>query len=98
MTVYKRNGRRRQYNGDGLPFDVSVTSPPPQYLGRFQLDPRTHNGDIVEHDGRQFVVNTVRMRYKYSQGRYRMVGKAIEVKSLARKSIETFLERALRDS
>jgi len=54
MTVY-RKGSKKPYNGDLLPFDVCVVSPPPKYLGRFQLDPRTHCGDIVEHDGNQFL-------------------------------------------
>ncbi|KAI0560187.1 hypothetical protein FGB62_122g037 [Gracilaria domingensis] len=99
MHVYKKRGQKRECSqGDMLPFDVSIGTPPPEHLGRFRLDPRTHCGDIVEHEGRHFVVKSVRMRYKYLQGKYRMIGKAIEVKSLARKSIEAYLEKALRES
>lgn len=97
MTMF-RKGTRRPYKGDLLPFDVSVVSPPPSYLGRFQLDPRTHCGDVLEHDGQQFVVKKVRMQYKYSAGAYKMVKKTIEVKSLARKALESYLERVLRES
>lgn len=99
MHVYKKRGQRREASqGDLLPFDVSIGTPPPEYLGRFKLDPRTHCGDIVEHAGRHFVVKSVRMRYKYLQGQYKMIGKAIEVKSLARKAIESYLEKAYQDS
>lgn len=97
MRVY-RKGTRRLYTGDLLPFDVQITSPPPSFLGRFRLDPRTHCGDVVEHDGRQFVVKRVRMQYKYTAGSYRVVRKSIEVKSLARKVLETYLERVLDES
>lgn len=97
MRVY-RKGTRRLYTGDLLPFDVEVISPPPMYLGRFQLDPRTHCGDVVEHNGSQFVVKRVRMRYKFTAGSYRVVRKCIEVKSLARKALETYLERVLHES
>lgn len=97
--MYKKRGQRREASqGDLLPFDVSIGTPPPEYLGRFKLDPRTHCGDIVEHAGRHFVVKSVRMRYKYLQGQYKMIGKAIEVKSLARKAIESYLEKAYQDS
>lgn len=97
MTVYQKNGRQRR-GMDELPFDVSIISPPPRYLGRFQLDPSTHCGDIVEHDGNHFEVKVVRLRYKFSQGRYRVVGKKIEVKSLARKAIEIYLEQKFNQS
>lgn len=91
MTVYSKNGRRRQ--GGELPFDVCVVSPPRRHLGTFQLDPLTHCGDIIDHGGQQFEVKVVKFKYKYTQGRYRIIGKCIEVKSLARKAIEIFLER-----
>lgn len=96
MSVYRSNGRRRPA-GD-LPFDVSVVSPPPRYLGRFQLDPHTHCGDILEHEGHHFEVKVVRMRYRLQQGRYQVISKAIEVKSLARKVIEVYLERKFENS
>lgn len=96
MKVFRKG--KKQYQGDLLPFDVSVVSPPPTYLGRFKLDPRTHCGDVVEHDGQQFVVKKVRMQYKYSAGAYKMVKKTIEVKSLARKALESYLEKVLKDS
>lgn len=96
MSVYRQNGRKRPIGE--LPFDVSVVSPPPRYLGRFQLDPQTHCGDIVEHDGHHFEVKVVRMRYRFQQGGFRVVSKAIEVKSLARKAIELYLEHTLKQS
>eukprot|EP00177_Eucheuma_denticulatum_P000006 GFKZ01000015.1.p3 GENE.GFKZ01000015.1~~GFKZ01000015.1.p3 ORF type:complete len:167 (+),score=21.42 GFKZ01000015.1:969-1469(+) len=97
MRVFRR-GAHRHDSSDLLPFDVKVISPPPRRLGRFQLDPRTHCGDIVEHAGRHFVVKSVSMQYKYSAGAYRVVRKTIEVKSLARKAIEVYLERIMHDS
>lgn len=97
MNVYNKSGRQR-HSSDLLPFHVSVVSPPPKYLGRFRLDPRTHCGDIVEHDGAHFEVKVVRLRYKYIRGQYQVVGKVIEVKSLARNAIEAYLERTLRES
>lgn len=97
MTLYQNIGRQRRGMQE-LPFDVSIISPPPRYLGRFQLDPSTHCGDIFEHDGNHFEVKVVRLRYKFSQGRYRVVGKKIEVKSLARKAIEVYLEQKFKQS
>lgn len=97
MKVF-RKGAKKQYHGDLLPFDVSVISPPPAYLGRFKLDPRTHCGDVVEHDGRHFVVEKVRMQHKYTAGAYKMVRKTIEVKSLGRKALESYLHKVLKDS
>ncbi|CDF39466.1 unnamed protein product [Chondrus crispus] len=97
MNVFRKPSRRPS-NGDVLPFDVSIVSPPPSYLGRFKLDPHTNCGDVVEHDGMHFVVKKVRMQYKYSAGAYKMVRKTIEVKSLARKALDSYLERVLRDS
>lgn len=97
MAVF-RKGKRRPQNGELLPFDVSIVSPPPTYLGRFQLDPHTHCGDVVEHDGHQFVVKRVCMQYKYSGGGYRVIRKTIEVNSLARKALESYLERVWNES
>lgn len=97
MTVHRKGGKK-SYNGDLLPFDVSTVTPPPKYLGRFRLDPHTHCGDIVEYDGIHFLVKRVRMLYKYTGGKHRMVRKKIEVKSLARKALESYLEKALEES
>lgn len=91
MAVYRRNGRPRPIGE--LPFDVSIITPPPRYLGRFQLDPLTHCGDILEHNGHHFEVKVVRVRYRFREGRYKVVGKAVEVKSLARKALEVYLEQ-----
>lgn len=99
MRVHRRNAKNKPYNGDLLPFDVTVISPPPAVLGRFRLDPRTHCGDIIEHNGRQFVVKRVRLHYRYDfNGKVIVYKKTIEIKSLARKSIESYLEKVLRDS
>lgn len=89
--------RRRQREQDLLPFDVNVITPPGHvYLGRFQLAARTHCGDIFEHEGRQFVVKRVTMHYRYAaDGRPQVFRKTIDVKSLARKALEAYLERVL---
>lgn len=92
------NGGRPKPPPQYVPFDVSVVSPPPRYLGRVELDPHTHCGDIVEYEGHHFEVKVVRLRYRLLRGRYRVVGKSIEVKSLARKAIEVYLERKYHDS
>lgn len=97
MTVY-REGAKKPLSGDLLPFDVQIVSPPPSFLGRFQLDPRTNCGDVVEHNGHHFVVKRVRLRYKYSGGTYQVFRKHIEVKSLARKALESYLERVWNES
>lgn len=93
MQVYRASSKRC-FSGDKLPFDVKIITPPPRHLGRFQLDARTHCGDVLEHGDSQFVVKSVRVRYKYSRGGYHVIGKQIEVKSLARKAIEVYLENA----
>lgn len=93
-----RKGKLRRVSGDLLPFDISIVSPPPMYLGRFQLDPYTHCGDVVEHNGHQFVVKRVRVQYKFSGGGYHVFRKKIEVKSLARKALESYLEKVWSES
>lgn len=94
MIVHRKSARR----ADSIPFSVSVISPPPRHLGTFKLDPATHCGDIVEHDGQQFEVKVVKLRYKYQQGKYRVIGKSIQVKSLARKAIEIYLDKKFQQS
>lgn len=82
-----------------LPFDVNIISPPPRRLGSFRMDPRTHCGDIVEHDGQAYSVRRVRMRYRYKRNEgLKVTRKTLEVKSLARKAVERFLKAALESS
>lgn len=51
---------------------------------------------MFEHEGRQFVVKRVTMHYRYgSDGRPRVFRKTIDIKSLARKALEAYLERVL---
>lgn len=98
LDVYRRGSRRRAYNGDLLPFDVTVVTPPPRTLGRFRLDARTHCGDVIEHAGAHFLVKSVTLHYRYGpDGRPNVVRKSIAVKTLARRALEMFLERALHD-
>ena len=94
----KRRVGRELSDGDLMPFDVKVVSPPPRYLGRFRLDPRTHCGDILDHGGQSYTVRQVRMRFQFRNGGVRVTKKTLDVKSLARKAIETFLEQTLRNS
>ena len=96
----KKPTRKSIPQEDMLPFDVNVISPPPRHLGSFLMDPRTHCGDIVEYDGQSYSVKSVRLRYRYrkNEGRPRVTKKTLEVKSLARKAIETFLERSFDHS
>jgi len=84
-------------NGDLLPFDVKVITPPARKLGRFNLDARTHCGDVIEHKSTHFVVKNVTMHYNYgSNGRPVVVRKTAGVKSLARRAVEQHLERSLQ--
>lgn len=99
MTVYRKSGKKLPFEGDALPFDVKVISPPPHMLGRFKLHPRTNCGDVIEHDAKSYVVKRVRCHYRLERsGSPKMFKKTIEIKSLARKSIESYLERTFRES
>lgn len=98
VHVHRKGGKRKPYKGDLLPFDVRIISPPPSLLGRFKLDSHTNCGDIITHNGAHFLVKRVRMHYHYTNGRVEMQRKTVEVTSLARKAIELYLEKVLKDS
>jgi hypothetical protein len=99
MSVYKNaTGRKLPFQGDELPFNVTVVSPPPHSLGQFMLNPRTNCGDVIEHDEKSYVVKRVICHYRLQFGRPQMFKKTIEIKSLARKSLESFLEKTFNES
>jgi hypothetical protein len=89
-----------RFDGDGLPFSVKIISPPPKYLGTFRLNPRTGCNDIIKHEECAYVVKRVRQHYHYDfdQGGFYMYKKTIEIKSLARKSLDQYLEKTLWES
>jgi hypothetical protein len=99
MEVFRR-GSIRPYHGDSLPFSVKIVSPPPKTLGTFQLNPRTSCGDIIRHNDCAYVVKRVSQHYQYNfqLGAAEMYKKSVEVKSIARKSLEQYLERTLQDN
>uniref|UniRef100_A0A7S3E7F6 Uncharacterized protein n=1 Tax=Rhodosorus marinus TaxID=101924 RepID=A0A7S3E7F6_9RHOD len=78
---------------DLLPFDVNVLTPPSRSLGRFRLDPRLNCGDIVDYEGTSYVVRRVRMHYAFRNGTFVVTRKTAEVKTMGRKSLESYLER-----
>lgn len=92
------SGQELSFRGDALPFDLKIISPPPRVLGRFMLNPRTNCGDVIEHEAKSYVVKRVRCHYRLERNGPTMFKKTVEIKSLARKSIESYLERTLRES
>ncbi|KAJ8908236.1 hypothetical protein NDN08_008327 [Rhodosorus marinus] len=78
---------------DLLPFDIDVLTPPSRRLGRFRLDPRLNCGDIIDYDGTSYVVRRVRMHYAFRNGTFVVTRKTAEVKTMGRKSLESYLER-----
>lgn len=92
------SGQELSFRGDSLPFDLRVISPPPHTLGRFMLSPRTSCGDVIEHDAKSYVVKRVRCHYRFERSGPTMFKKTVEIKSIARKSIENYLERTFRES
>jgi hypothetical protein len=89
-----------RFDGDGIPFSVKIISPPPKYLGTFRLNPRTGCNDIIKHEECAYVVKRVRQHYHYDfdQKGFYMYKKTIEIKSLARKSLDQYLDETLRES
>lgn len=65
-------------------FEVLDTSPPPQALGIVRLPKNTHNGDMIEIDGRNFVVQSVTTRYRLLKGRYIPDRRRLEVQTASR--------------
>lgn len=92
MTVLSRKKWPRD-NRDKLPFDVYVTTPPPYYLGQFMLDPRAHNGDILEYQEHAYVIKRTRLHYYYRNGEFRVGRKSVDVNTVARSHINNFLDR-----
>jgi hypothetical protein len=92
MTVFSRKKWPRD-NRDKLPFDVYVTTPPPYYLGQFMLDPRAHNGDILEYQDHAYVIKRTRLHYYYRNGEFRVCRKSVDVNTVARSHINSFLDR-----
>jgi len=98
MEVRRKGGAQYRRECDRLPFDVRVSSPPPRYLGRFHLDALTHGGDILEHDGQSYVVKSVVFHYALQNGKFVVHRKTAHVKSLARKSIDSYLNKLYKSS
>ncbi|BAM79168.1 hypothetical protein CYME_CMD094C [Cyanidioschyzon merolae strain 10D] len=92
MAVISRKKWPRD-NRDKLPFDVYVTTPPPYYLGQFKLDPRVHNGDILEFQNHAYVIKRTRLHYYYRNGEFRVGRKSVDVNTVARSHINSFLDR-----
>jgi len=93
--------RKLNRDVDKLPFEVMLISPGDtgsRLLGKFMLDPTTANGDMVEHDGNTYVVRKVIFHYTYKEGKFVVYKKTIEVKSLARKALETYLNQLYQSS
>lgn len=92
---------KRKWPRDGrelLPFEVHVASPPPTYLGEFMLDPRTHNGDLLEHNEKAYIVKRTRLHYFYRNGEFQVCRKSVDVNTVARSHVNSFLERVYRKS
>jgi len=98
MEVRRKGGSRYRRESDRLPFDVKVSSPPPRYLGRFRLDALTHGGDVLEHEGQSYVVKSVVFHYVMQNGKFVVNRKTVHVKSLARKSLDSYLNKLYKNS
>jgi len=85
-----------------VPYDVTVLPPPVVHLGRFLLPAKVDSGHLLrlgDGDGAQsYVVRGVRFRYALQGGRWRMTGKSVEVKTVARRVLEAHLEGVLGKS
>lgn len=88
--------------GPLVPYDVTVLPPPVVHLGRFLLPSKVDSGHLLrlgDGDGAQsYVVRGVRFRYALQGGRWRMTGKSVEVKTVARRVLEAHLEGVLGKS
>eukprot|EP00892_Ulva_mutabilis_P000697 jgi/Ulvmu1/10628/UM066_0007.1 len=65
----KRRRRQAKASKPGL-FEVVEVSPPPHSLGIHSLPPKTHNGDQLSIEGKEYVVTSLILQYKLQRGRY----------------------------
>ncbi|KAA8493331.1 hypothetical protein FVE85_8776 [Porphyridium purpureum] len=98
MVLHSRRKPIRRDAAELLPFDIQVVSPPPRMLGRQMLQSYLGNGDVLEYDGSHYLVKRVIFHYQFKQGKFCVERKTVEVKSIARKSLEAFLSKLYRDS
>mmetsp|Transcript_5632 Transcript_5632/g.9904 ORF Transcript_5632/g.9904 Transcript_5632/m.9904 type:complete len:191 (+) Transcript_5632:99-671(+) len=100
LDLYRKGNKSNHYKRDfdKLPFDVEVTGPPPRKLGRFLLDAFANGGDVLVHQENSYVIQSVVFHYVLRDGKFVVNRKTARVKSLARKSIESYLSNIYKSS
>lgn len=84
-------GQRRRAGKPGL-FEVKDVSPPPRTLGIHSLPPDTHNGDQIEVEGQDYVVDSVILHYKLVGGKYQRDHNQLAVQSTSRYFLNKYLD------
>ncbi|KAL3147981.1 hypothetical protein ABBQ38_014276 [Trebouxia sp. C0009 RCD-2024] len=85
-------GHRRRAGKPGL-FEVKDVSPPPRVLGIHSLPPDTHNGDQIEVEGQDYVVDSVMFHYKLVGGKYQRDHNQLAVHSTSRFFLNKYLNQ-----
>jgi len=75
-----------------------VTGPPAESLGIHMLEPNVHNGDCINVDDTDYLVQALSIRFKLVKGRYQRDHSKLEVKSASRFLLERNLESAFKAS
>lgn len=68
-------------------------SPPPRVLGIHSLPPDTHNGDQIEVEGQDYVVDSVMFHYKLVGGKYQRDHNQLAVYSTSRFFLNKYLNQ-----
>ncbi|DBA87588.1 hypothetical protein WJX77_005851 [Trebouxia sp. C0004] len=89
-------GHRRRAGKPGL-FEVKDVSPPPRLLGIHSLPPDTHNGDQIEVEGQDYVVDSVTLHYKLVGGKYQREHNQLAVHSTSRFFLNKYLDHMYKN-
>lgn len=73
---------------------MQVISPPTKSLGVHLLPPSTHNGDLIEVAGQDYIVESLVIQYQLVKGKYERRHHRLDVQSTSRYLLNRNLESA----
>eukprot|EP00239_Pterosperma_sp_CCMP1384_P002949 CAMPEP_0197849454 /NCGR_PEP_ID=MMETSP1438-20131217/12146_1 /TAXON_ID=1461541 /ORGANISM="Pterosperma sp., Strain CCMP1384" /LENGTH=144 /DNA_ID=CAMNT_0043462149 /DNA_START=81 /DNA_END=512 /DNA_ORIENTATION=- len=74
-------------------YDVVQVDPPPKPLGTHLFPKNTQCGEMLEVEDQQFMVSTVKYKYKLERGKYRRQNRQLDVQATGRYILNVFLDK-----
>ena len=96
-TVWRRRQGHlnRLVERDLRPYDVTIMIPPPaRALGTLNLEKNTQNGDLIEWGTAAYEVKRYTSNYRYNGGRFRLVGRSVQVADVTHSAAVASLRRS----